>query len=192
MCASYQSFLRIWPSVDSLALVKQMRRVLLSLAQSHAQPLVLVQQFLDCGSFVGQIDAKDFTLLCQVCNIFAQLVAIKRELPELLIFIGQGLVIRLELLDFVLRERYDVDVAGKCTAKVSALFSIAVIHHAGQSLHHAESVIVSPEGQSQFLRLAIVAEQLLVLVTEVVDHVFVLQCALRQLFEPLGGLDCSS
>ena len=130
--------------------------------------------------------------MCQVCNIFAQLVAIERELSELLIFIGQGLVIRLELLDFVLRERYDVDIAGKCTAKVSALFSIAVIHHASQSLHHAESVIVSPEGQSQFLRLAIVAEQLLVLVTEVVDHVFVLQRALRQLFEPLGSLDCTS
>lgn len=167
-----------------------MRRVLLSLAQSHTQSLVLVQQFLDCGSFVGQINAEDFTLLCQVCNIFAQLVAIKRELSELLIFVGQGLVIRLKLLDFVLRERYDVDIASKCTTKVSTLFSIAVIHHASQSLHHAESVIVSPEGQSQFLRLAIVGEQLLVLVTEVVDHVFILQCALRQRLESLGSLDC--
>ena len=108
--------------MDSLALVKQMRRVLLSLAQSHTQPLVLVQQFLDCGSFVGQINAEDFALLCQICNILAQLVAIKRELSELLIFVGQGLVVRLELLDFVLRERDDINIASKGTTKVLPLF----------------------------------------------------------------------
>ena len=83
--------------------------------------------------------------MSQVCHIFAQLVAIKRELSELLIFVGQSLVIRLELLDFVLRERYDVNIASKGTAKVPALFFVAVLHHASQSLHHAESVVVAPE-----------------------------------------------
>ena len=130
--------------------------------------------------------------MCQVCNILAQLVAIKRELSELLIFVGQGLVVRLELLDFVLRERDDINIASKGTTKVPSLLPIAVLHHGTQSLHHAEPVIVSSESQRQFLRLAIVVEQLLVLVTEAVDHVFVLQCALRERFESLGSFDSSS
>ena len=48
-------------------------------------------------------------------------------------------------------------------------------------------MVVTTQGQGEPLRLAIVVEQLLVLVTQMINHILVGLCAVGKLLESLGG-----
>ena len=127
----------------------------------------------------------------QICDILPKLIAIERKLSELLVLIGQLLVVRFELLYFVLSKRDHVNVSGQATFQIVLSLPIAIIHQACQALHHTQSMVVPAQRQSQLLRLSVVVEQLLVLVTKVINHVLVLQRALSEHLEPFGRLHCA-
>ena len=157
-----------------------------------AQPLILIQQLLDSVCLVREVHAQLLTLRSQVLHVLSQLVSIQRELAKLLVFVGKRVVVVLNLVDLILSGGDHVDVPLEDSLKLPSFLDCSSVLEACEALHHAELVVVAAQRQGQPLRLAIVREELLILVAEMVDHVLVLLGAVGKDFEPLGRLNCPS
>ena len=92
-------------------------------------------------------------------------------------------------MHLVLSPRDQTDVLAEDAFKIPGFITIHIVHHGSVGLHHGEAMVVATEGQGQLLTLPVVVKELFVLVTNMVDHFFILLRAIRQDFEPLGCHD---
>ena len=171
-----------------LALLEEMSSAVLGLTETHAKSFVLIQQFLDGVSLVSEVNAQLFALARQGLHILSKLIAIKRELPELFVLVGEALVVVLDLFDLILGGGDHVDVPLQDALQVAFLIICSRLHHTFEALHHALPMIVAAESKCQLLTLAIVVEQLLVLVADVGDHILVLLSAISEDLQSFGCL----
>ena len=169
-----------------------MSRGILRLAQPLAQPLIFIQKLLDSVCLVCEVHAQLLTFCSQVLHVLPQLISIQRELAKLLVLIGKGVVVVLNLVDLILSGGNHVNVTLEDSLKLPLFLDCSSVLEACEALHHAELVVVATQSQGQPLRLAIIREELLVLVTEMVDHVLVLLGAVSKYFKPFGCLNCPS
>ena len=115
------------------------------------------------------------------------MVAIEAELSQLFVFIGQSLVVSLELTDLILSSSNQRDVAAEDAVQVPGLVIRCIDHEQLECLHHAKVLIVAAKRERQLLAFAVVIEQLLVLVADMVDHLFILLGAVCEDLETLGS-----
>ena len=54
------------------------------------------------------------------------------------------------------------------------LIAISILHHQFERFHHGYFLVVSAEGQCEFLAFAVVIEKFLVLVANMINHFFIL------------------
>ena len=99
----------------------------LSVSKFTLQVLVVLKEFPDSECLVGEVDGKLLALACQALHVLAELVAVKRELSELLVLIGERLIVILQLFHLVLGAGDRLDVLAK---------------HCGEGLHFFTTHVV--------------------------------------------------
>ena len=152
----------------------------LGLSEPLTQLFVFIEKFLDRISLICQVNTQLLTLLCQARHILAELVAIKTELPELFILVGERIIVSFQLCDLALDSGNQSNVLIQDALEVPRFVSRSVIHHQFEGLHHAKLLIVPAQGQCQLLTFPIVVEELLVLVADMIDHFFILLSAVSE------------
>jgi hypothetical protein len=76
--------------------------MILSPREFVIQLIVLIEEPLDDLSFVSEVHTEDFSLSCEGLHILGNIIAIERELSQVLILQGENLVCLLQLLDSLL------------------------------------------------------------------------------------------
>ena len=161
------------------------------MTQTHAQSLVLIQQALDSVGLIGEIHTEFLSFLSQILHILAKLVAIKRELSELLVLVCECLIVILQLHHLVFESGDGTDVIAQHTLQLAHLACASRIHHLSIAFHESKAMIVAAESESKTLRLAIVVEQLFILIRQMINHVFISLRPISKLLEALGSAHSS-